>query len=351
MMIHPQFRLNGQDITPDILSDMAYSLIKEGEGDEMAMGEFLMDWLSSRRTITVKSSGSTGTPKTIKLQKSHMIKSATATGAFFGLNAGDNALLCLPVEYIAGKMMLVRAMVLGLHLDAVDPSSEPLRFTSKNYDFCAMVPMQLSNSIKQLSQVNKLIVGGAPLSKKIKSCLSKQSTKVYETYGMTETITHIAAKPIDQDSFEVLPNVGITKDNRGCLVIDAPEIGCNNLITNDLIDLLDNKHFKWLGRFDNIINSGGVKLMPEHIEAKLSQVIDVPFFVGGMPDVNLGEKLVLVVKGQVDEELLMDNIKALKSVAKYEVPKDIYKLPQFLMTDTNKIMRKKTLALINPSKN
>lgn len=349
--VHPDFKLNGIPSAFENLFEIGYSLIKEGEPYEKPIGDFLVDWASKKPTLEVATSGSTGTPKTIVLKKEHMVNSALATGDFFQLKPKQKALLCLPCTGIAGKMMLVRAMVLGLELDYVEPSSSPLPENNKIYDFVAMVPLQVQNSLNQLSaRVKTLIVGGAPVESGLRSELKMLSTQTYETYGMTETITHIAVKHIAHDSndcFETLPNISITKDDRGCLVIDAPKISNERIVTNDLVELAGNS-FKWVGRYDSIINSGGIKLVPENIEEKLSSLLKSRFFVAGLPDEVLGHKLILVIESeQQDVQELLVGIKNLKNISKYEVPKEVYFVKVFKETSTQKIDRNKTLEKIN----
>ncbi|MDX1761173.1 MAG: O-succinylbenzoic acid--CoA ligase, partial [Christiangramia sp.] len=165
---HPEFRLNKRHFTNSELKQVAYSYIKEGEPYEQAIGNFLLDWLKPTTYLEVHTSGSTGTPKKIRLKKQHMINSAMATSRFFDLPASTTALLCMPAEYIAGKMMLVRAMFLGWDLDTIPPSSIPLDNLFKVYDFTAMTPFQLDNSIARLHLVKKLIVGGGAVSPRLK---------------------------------------------------------------------------------------------------------------------------------------------------------------------------------------
>ena len=355
--LHEQFRLNGISYSKEELKEVAYSFVKEGKAFEKEIGDFLIDWLNNESTVTVHTSGSTGVPKPIVLQKQHMVNSAVATGDFFNLKPGDTALLCLPVSFIAGKMMLVRAMVLGLSIDCVAPSSNPLLETSASYDFVAMVPLQFGDSFNELDRVKKLIVGGAPVSYKLKEEFLKASlrTNVYETYGMTETITHIAVKPllaalvqtdIDLDVFTTLANVKIATDDRGCLVIDAPLVANETIHTNDMVHLTSEKTFKWLGRLDNVINSGGVKLFPEQVEAKLAAVMENRFFVAGVPNENLGQKLVLLVEGIPEIAALKEKIANLGSLKKYEIPKEIFTVDAFVETSSGKIKRKATLKKV-----
>ena len=337
--VHNQFKLNGFHLNREDLCRVAYSFIKEGEDFEKPVGNFLLDWFDYKSYIEMETSGSTGAPKTISISKQAMVDSALATGDFFDLQPGNKALHCLPVKYVAGKMMLVRAMILGLDLEFVAPSSHPLDHNEIDFDFVAMVPLQAQNSISQLKKVKKLIIGGAAVNKTLEKQLLKLPTKVYETYGMTETITHIAARKLGEKAFTVLPYVSVSFDDRNCLVIHAPRISPEVIITNDIVELLDENQFIFLGRMDNVINSGGIKLIPEQIEKKLVGKISQRFFIASKPDDELGEKVVLVIEGEKHE--LVDSI--YESLDKYEKPKEIIFIPKFLDTATGKILRKETL--------
>ncbi len=338
--VHNLFKLNGFHLNKEDLCRVAYSFIKEGEEFEKPVGDFLLDWFDSKSYIEMQTSGTTGTPKKISVSKQAMVYSALATGDFFDLKAGDKALHCLPVKYVAGKMMLVRAMILGLDMEFVAPSSHPLTNNDINYDFVAMVPLQAQNSLKELKSVKKLIVGGAKISPILEKELMKLKTNVFETYGMTETITHIAAKKVGEKAFMVLPNVTISYDERNCLVIHAPKISEEIILTNDLVELVSENQFVFLGRMDNVINSGGIKLIPEQIEDKLSKHIHKRFFITSKEDKELGEKLVLVIEGQQDDldASLFDDLD------KYEKPREIIFIPKFKETASGKIMRKETLV-------
>ena len=346
--IHPKFKYNGIHYDFGVLKELAYSLVKEGQEYEKGIGNFLLDWLDDSDSLIVHTSGSTGVPKAIALKKEHMVNSALATGAFYKMGPGTKALQCLSADHIAGKMMLVRAMVLGWEIDMVEPSSHPLQFTTKHYDFVAMVPLQVQGSISHLNQIGTLIIGGAPISPELKSDLNKVDTRIFETYGMTETITHIAVKELAKgavnNNFKALPEVVFTKDERDCLVIEAPKVSNAVIVTNDLVKLVSPAEFQWLGRYDNIINSGGVKLIPEQLETKLSVLIESRFFVAGIPDAILGQKLILVVEGNIDREQLHMDIKSLKSISKFEIPKEILVVPQFVETGSGKVDRTKTLS-------
>ena len=338
--VHNQFKLNGFHLDREDLCRVAYSFIKEGEDFERPVGDFLLDWFDSKDYIEMFTSGSTGKPKTVVVKKQAMVNSAIATGDFFDLKPGNSALQCLPVKYVAGKMMLVRAMILGLDLEFVAPSSHPLRNNEIDFDFVAMVPLQAQNSIQELKKVKKLIIGGAAVNKTLEKQLLKLKTEVYETYGMTETITHIAARKLGEKAFTVLPDVTVSYDDRNCLVIHAPKISDEVIITNDIVELVNENQFIFLGRIDNVINSGGIKLIPEQIENKLISKIQQRFFIASKPDNELGEKLILVVEG--DKVDLDDSI--YEDLDKYEKPKEILFIPKFKETATGKIMRKETLV-------
>ena len=356
--LHIDFKLNG------ISFSSVEELLVYSKTLSYSTHNFLIEWFSADAVVYVSTSGSTGTPKLIKLKKEFIRNSALATGAFFELPAKTTALLCMSTDYIAGKMMLVRAIVLGWHLDVVAVVSNPLKGLGKQYNFSAMVPMQLQNSLSEIDMVEKLIVGGGIVSKELESQIQAVSTEVFATFGMTETITHIAVKKLNHlssrvlanglNNYQTLPNIFISQDQRGCLVIDAPMVSEELLITNDVVALISEKEFKWLGRFDTVINSGGVKLHPEEIEKKIAAVLTQRFFVAGAADDKLGEKLILVVEANVvssqDEKDLKEKLKHLllhaTNLTKYEQPKSIFVVAGFVETETKKIQRNKTLELL-----
>lgn len=338
--LHPHFKLNGQSFSVEQLCEQAIHLIRDGEPYEKELGDLILQWFDEKDFVELTTSGTTGTPKQLKLPKRAMMHSALATGEFFNLKPGDTALLCLPTRYVAGKMMFVRAVTLGLELDYVNPCKEPLCHTDKVYDFVAMVPLQVQQSITQIEQCKKLIVGGAKLNDSVKEILYDMMTEVYETYGMTETITHIAAKKIQEEYFTVLPHATISIDDRGCLVIEAPLVANSLIVTNDIVEMRNDIQFRWIGRADNVINSGGIKLIPEQIEDKLSQYIPYRFFVIGKEDEKYGQKLVLVIE-HTPYTLLQE---AFESLEKYERPKEILFVERFKETPTGKILRKQTIG-------
>ncbi|MEW7280233.1 AMP-binding protein [Aquimarina sp. 2201CG1-2-11] len=355
--VHPEFSVNKNTLDREGLKYLAYNFIKDGEVYQQDIGNFLLNWLNDKDYIVVQTSGSTGKPKKIRVLKQHMINSARASGSFFKVEASTTALLCLSATYIAGKMMLVRAMVLGWKLDLAPPVTNPLDNIYKQYDFCAMVPLQLDNSLNRLHLIRKLIVGGGTISENLKNLVQGIKTKVYETYGMTETVSHIAARRINPKKkekretryFKALPNISINLDDRDCLIIKAPLLNNDIITTNDVVELKTYKKFIWKGRYDNVVNSGGIKLFPEEIEAKLQPLIGHRFFISSLPDDALGNKLILLVEQVYDKIThlsLQESISNLKTLGKYEVPKEIFFLPQFIVTENGKLQRQKTLQIV-----
>lgn len=348
MKFHKAFQLNGRSFSnSEELLSYAGQLSEE-------LYSFLQDWLNESSELKVMTSGSTGTPKEIFLQKNHMKNSAKATGHFFELGEHTKALLCLSPKYIAGKMMMVRAMELGWHLEVVKESSAPLEKLEKDFDFVAMVPLQLSNSLSDLHRIKTVIVGGAPVSPSLLQELKGGSCEVYATYGTTETTSHVALKRLnhcenENEAYLVLPEVTIAADSRGCLVIDAKKVASETIITNDLVKIVGRDAFHWLGRYDTVVNSGGVKLIPEQIELKLSKIIPKRFFLAGLPHSQLGQKLVLLIEGEGESILESKDVKVFlqnAALSKYEYPKEVYFVRKFKETKTKKIDRRSTLEMI-----
>lgn len=349
-ILHPSFTFNGLAFSKATLKEYAEKLQEEGATFEVSIGNFITQWLSDEDTIEVQTSGSTGSPKRIQLQKKQMLASAKATGQFFDIQAGTSALLCLSAEYIAGKMMLVRAMTLGWQLHAVAPEKDTLAEAKKTYDFVAMVPYQVHHSVAHLHRVKKLIVGGGSVTEVLREKLQDVSTQVFETYGMTETITHVAIKAINgadaSTHFKALPEVKFSLDERGCLVIDAPKISSEKVVTNDMVVLISDTIFKWLGRYDAVINSGGVKIHPELVEAILAPHISIPFVITSEPDEQLGNKVIIAFEIEKSIDALSIE-KAFTHLSAYQKPKRMVTLSKFPYTETGKIKRKDIIEIIN----
>lgn len=351
--VHLKFKLDGLSYKYEDLMEVAYSYVKEGLPYQQDLGNFLLDWLDQHDYVVVKTSGSTGKPKEIKIKKQVMVNSALATGDFFNLRPGDKILNCLPSNFIAGKMMIVRAIILGLELDMTQPAELPLIDYEKDYDFCAFTPMQLKNFAKYLESIKTVIVGGGTVSKPIIELIKDKKPQVYETYGMTETVSHIAVRKlnnfkdgesVETSYFNTLPDITVSADERSCLVIDAPHLSEEKIVTNDIVKIHSNTSFEWLGRFDNVVNSGGIKLYPEQIEKKLQGKIKNRYFIASKPDDTLGDKLILVVEGKENNTV---DPSVFEVLDKYEKPKEILTVDKFKQTSSGKINRKKTLELLN----
>lgn len=347
--IHPDFRLQGiQKPNKEAWLLEATRMQQSDEVHIAAIGDFLTEWLQEEPNIRLTTSGSTGTPKPIYLQKKHMLASAEATAHYFNLKAKTTALLCMPAKFVAGKMMLVRAMQMGWEINYVKPSQNPLT-ANNTYDFVAMTPYQVHHSIKDLHKTKTVLIGGGAVDADLYKQLQMLNTNAFASYGMTETCSHIALRPINGPhataTYKATQNVKFSVDSRECLVIDAPNVHDGILITNDIIDLKSATTFVWKGRYDSVINSGGLKIHPEMLEQKLASFISVPFFIGSTPDAILENKVVLLIESKeaISKEILQ---KAFASLDKYEQPKEVFYLPSFLWTDTGKIKRKATLELL-----
>jgi o-succinylbenzoate---CoA ligase len=325
---------------------------------EKSLFRFLNEWLNSSRTIVTYTSGSTGKPKKISLSKKKMVLSAKCTIDFLKLKSDGNALLCLSCEHIAGKMMVVRAILSQMNLIAVEPSTYALKnLLHEKIDFAAFVPLQISALIedeqyrKKTETIKNIIIGGTEISQLLKKKLNGFNNNVYETFGMTETISHIAMKLIsknnNQSYFETLNKVEVRADNNKRLIIHAKYLSSKPIHTNDVVKIISKRKFLWLGRFDNIVNSGGMKLYPETIEQKLKPHISYNFFLSGMRDEKLGQKLVMIIESEneINKQEILDTIKLFSE--RFEIPRDIFYVNKFMKTPSGKLNRKETMKLLS----
>lgn len=332
--------------------------------------EFCHQWLHGQEEFVVHTSGSTGNPRPFTLHRNQMIASAYSTGQALGLQAGQWALVCLPTRYIAGRMMLVRGMVLGLAMTVVEPSSHPLANLPPDarFDFTALVPLQLETilagspeGLDMLNRMQSILVGGGPVSASLEARLQAITAPIYHTYGMTETVSHIALRRLNgaqrSDRFLPLPGVTLGQDTRGCLTIQAPMTRDEVLVTNDLVERFPDSSFRWTGRHDNIINSGGVKIQLEQVEQALTAVLTSleggslstrDFFVGPLPDARLGQVVTLVMEGTTLDAATETAIQgALQSyLNRYAIPRRFCYLPRLQRTPTGKIDRLANLRLL-----
>lgn len=352
--MHPSFTLQiGNDIfSSQKLKDVLQSEpLAFGEAWQKSVFAFLKQWFSEGDGISVHTSGSTGKPQVIHLLKSQMRVSASMTCDYFGLNPMDRALLCLSAEKIAGKMMLVRAIERGLHLVAVNPVGCPLSNINENVKFAAMVPIQVQHCLdkKCLDKTEIVLIGGVAVSDHLQTELSAHSVQCFSSYGMTETMSHVAIKTLNgpkaSEWYEALDNISFSLDDRGCLQIAAKKLGVDRLQTNDICELNGNTRFRWIGRLDFVINSGGIKVHPEKLEKLLSPFIAFPFFITGLENERLGEKVVIFIQASSEEHIPVNEIRQIiLEWPKYQQPKDLYFIPEFVYTLSGKIDRNATKA-------
>ncbi|NQX82423.1 MAG: AMP-binding protein [Flavobacteriaceae bacterium] len=345
MKVHSCFKIN------NISFKSEKEILEYLQNTDIYSYNFVNNWLDSDEHIYVKTSGSTGVPKTIKIRKQQMKASAIATAKFFDLKEDSKVLLCLSTGFIAGKMMLVRAMVSGWNITLSSVSSFPLKEINCNFDFVAMVPMQVSNSLEKIHLFNKVLIGGAAIDSGLNKNLQNIDTAVFSSYGMTETVSHIAIKPINNkagifmnvsnNNYKTLDNIEINTDNRSCLNIVAKQLNDDIVQTNDIVKIINKKEFVWLGRYDNIINSGAVKISPEDIEKKLEQYINNRFFISWQKDSVLGQKVILIIESEKNININLSDI-----LDKYETPKEIYFCKKFKETTNGKINREQTRVLV-----
>lgn len=340
--LHPQFKFCGNTFSSknELIAYCKDLAVSGNSTEKFEASGFILEWLNDSSHITAHTSGSTGRPKQILLNKENVRNSAQATIEIFELNPGSTALLCMSTQYIGGKMMMARAMVGGWSIDVVPPSKNPLEAVHNSYDFTAMVPYQLFHSIDHLDKAKKIIIGGGIVSTELENRLQKCESTVFATYGMTETISHIAVRAINgsgrSEIYQALPGVRLRQDNDDCLIITAPKISDVPIETNDVVRLISDREFIYLGRLDNVINSGGVKIYPESLEKKLSNKIGIPFFIASEKDPALGERVILIVESTESTSSIEESFNALHP---FERPKKIYSLPTFIYTETGKIKR------------
>lgn len=355
-------KLNGKlYTTTQLASELPLASCTKFERDTL---NFCRDWLTGKKDFQIETSGSTGQSKTISIKRDQMEASARLTAQELNLKQGFHALLALDPAYIAGKMMLVRSLVIGMNTIAIEPSANPLKdLENERIDFSAFVPYQVrtllqsNDSIKKLNTFKVLIVGGAALDQHSIDQLQHSACEVFHTYGMTETISHIALQKINgkqkQDCFVALPGIYLNKDERDCLIIDPMSLSLQPVKTNDVVTLLSKNSFQWIGRWDNLINTGSIKVFPEKIEKEIEKVFDQcnlrnRFFVAGLPDLLLGSKVTLIIEGEFDKNLFSKAKEKLQfTLSKYEMPREIKIIPKFAETNTQKINRSATLRLIS----
>ncbi|MFM7007675.1 MAG: AMP-binding protein [Flavobacteriales bacterium] len=315
---------------------------------EAAVHSFLSNW-EHDQPFYIKSSGTTSLPQTFQFSKAQLIFAAQASITALDLQPQTRALLCLPTTSVGGLMLMARSKVGNFSLLLQTPSSRPLAQNSAALDFIAMVPTQLQQSLlhdlSQLKQVAKILVGGGTISNELKQACQKEGLQVWQSYGMTETLSHVALKkisPCEDPYFKALPGVEFSSLD-ACLVISYPGLLTAPLLTKDLIDLHSPSTFTWLGRADHAINSGGFKIIPELLEAKLAAHIESAFFLCAIADEKWGQIVGMVIEANSLPQL-PDFSKL--DLSKAETPKKVALLPHFERTETQKIKRSKCIQLL-----
>ena len=305
---------------------------------------FVQEWQNDEPTVWVHTSGSTGTPKPMQVEKKRMMASARLTCSFLGLKEGDSALLCMPLQYIAGKMVVVRSLVAGLNLIPVAPNGHPLKDLKEVPTFAAMIPMQVYNTLQvpeeraKLMEIKHLIIGGGAIDDALANELKDFPNQVWSTYGMTETLSHIALRKLNgqdaSDWYTPFDNVRIRLSEEGTLIIHAPNVCAEELTTNDIAEINGEGKFRILGRKDNTINSGGVKIQIEQMEGLLKKHLDIPFQITARKDAKFGE-IVVLIYNKVGNEA---NIRQVceNTLPTYWVPKAYIPVDELPMTGTGK---------------
>ena len=314
-----------------------------------SLDDFLSEWQNDSPYVHVQTSGSTGAPKPMLVEKRRMLASARITCDFLNLQPGDTALLCMSLDYIAGKMMVVRSLERGLKLIEVEPTGHPLSTIHYKLDFAAMVPLQVYNSLQvpeereYLMQIRHLIIGGGAIDDEMAAQLKSFPHAVWSTYGMTETLSHIALRrlsgPEASEWYTPFPSVKVSLSDEGCLVIDAPEVCAERLVTNDIAELSlgpgPSDRFRILGRKDNVICSGGIKIQAEELERQLHPHLRVPYLISKRPDAKFGEVVVLLTEGSVDEARQVCE----RVLPKFHQPRAYMHVDQIPLTATGKPQR------------
>lgn len=326
-----------------------YSEIRRQANEEWIkeIYSFLMHWTDTNDTIDLQTSGSTGTPKTIRVKKSAMIFSAQQSVSFFNFSEDEKWLLCLPAKFIGGQMLIVRAMLCRAVVFAVEPKID-LGITG-SFDFASMIPLQAEKYPDSDLKIKRILIGGASIPKPIEEKLKRNNkSEFYASYGMTETISHIALRKINGTNasayFKPLKNILLGTDERGCLTIYNRNYSEHVIITNDLAEFNAENEFQIIGRADHIINSGGLKIIPEIIEKTISTVSPGNILVIGIPDENLTEKPILLIEGQKQDSSVLILLKNYinENIEKNKQPKEIVFIERFEYTESGKVNRRET---------
>lgn len=353
-----QLIINGKLYSHSQFQQMATNFSAVDNPVLQQLWQFMAQWVDNNSLISLKTSGSTGTPKSIVVEKSKMLASAAITINYFGLKPGMKVLLCLSPEFIAGKMMIVRAMLGGLDLVTTDLSANPLRNLTQTVDFAAMVPMQCAKAFEdtpdKFALIKTLIVGGSGIGEWLSDQFLKIETAVFQTYGMTETLSHIAVRRVNgpkaSKSYFLLTGVKIDLDERSCLLIDAPHISTETIVTNDVAVIHDDGTFNIEGRADDIVISAGNKLNPAQIEAKIEGILKKPCTLVAVPSKSAGTQLVLVLTERLSTSQIFQIWKKLEDgLPAAEIPRQLLILNSLPMLPGGKTDRLRLIQMAGES--
>jgi o-succinylbenzoate---CoA ligase len=350
-----RIKINGKIIDPEVIFSGEWIGLKETERKPL---QIITDWLLGQTEFTFRTSGSTGTPKQCSFSREQIIAGAQRTLDFFHLDQGTTILCCLNTEFVAGFMMIIRALVGQLNLIITDPSADPWKDLEDIIDFSAVTPMQVESGMRhypeKISKIGKLLIGGAAIHPLLERQVADLPGRIYHSYAMTETLTHVALREVigqgKSDIYSALPGVSFTVDDRKCLIIHDNVLGINELITNDIVELQDSKSFRWLGRYDNVINTGGIKIHTEQLEtmigdALLGHGISTNFCVISTDDLKLTNRLVLLMEihnVELTEEEIRNLLK--NRLPRYHSPSEVIFVPEIFLTKSGKVDRIKNAS-------
>ncbi len=350
-----------QSFSFDAIRQHGKELLEDNPAFEQTF-ELAQQWLNGNTEFTFFTSGSTGIPKPIVLKRTQLEASGKATIQTLALQPSEHILLCMNTQFIGGAMLLIRGLILGATITLQQPGSNPLQDIGQHhpYTFASFTPLQLYPLLQNkfdeqnvLNQFKHVLIGGAPISIELENTLVNLSVKCYQTYGMTETVSHIALRQIGKDkAYTLLNGIHYQTDARGCIAIQGAVTQNQWIQTNDVVEIVDHNHFHLLGRADDIINSGGIKVWPQKVEDRLRIVfksLAIPFTnicVTQKPHPQLGEKVIALIETnlhELDWELIKTKLTPM--LHKYEIPKNVYLLQQFMYTPSGKINKVETLKM------
>jgi o-succinylbenzoate---CoA ligase len=352
-----KIKINGKIIDPEALVSDEWPLAGLSESEKRPL-QIIRDWVLGQTEFTFQTSGSTGTPKQCSFSREQIIASAQRTLDFFQLSQGATVLCCLNTDFVAGFMMIIRALVGQLKLIITDPSADPWKYLDDTIDFAAVTPMQFESGMRNLpekiTKVGTLLIGGAAIHPLLENQLQVLQGRIYHSYAMTETLTHVALRIVNglgkSNVYSALPGVSFTVDDRNCLTIHDTLLRIKELITNDIVELQDSNSFQWLGRYDNVINTGGIKIHTEQLEtmigdALLGHGISTNFCVVSTDDIKLTSRVVLLMEIH-DVRLREEEIRNLlkNRLPRYHSPSKVIFVREIFLTKSGKVDRIKNAS-------